>query len=548
MVLAVFVLASGDAYEIGTHALIAKTAHDRSTLSPTHATSIVPVLGFDRLNDTFPFSGFFQGVYSDEYLDNITPTDPLNPQQALLTHQRRPQSLDRDIFNGLLNRGFLVADSVANYENTVQGWLMRGAVREDDNDFGPLGSASRDLDPWGNLFRATGHFYDPINDAGYAYPVYCLVFTCVRSTEWALGRTNLLAGAGVLQPHRRNHFTWQDARNHYLWALTLTKAGSRNDAHAPPYLAPFSPADGPYEKYTETRVFGQESGESFALYDGNLPPIGLVPPIRLSGNQPYPIPRFRLPAYYFTTQVVDSGIASRRGLADYSNRGYFTAGTLPKTGQYVSPPRPSVSPSTYTSISVDTGVVYDGQIVPEQLYAVSVVDPVNPNYDSQSGLFAPFAGKIPLLRRGIAERAFELYAMPQLAPADMGFVIDENVMRYNADALIPRAIAYSAGMIDYFFRGRLEVSPIEQNVFAVLHHDVTHSVDADGYPRNMDNTIFGFEMVRLRVRNVSEPIVESGFGGAPFPQVAASGGTMVAVARYHRNACYKPDLTGERVI
>lgn len=84
-------------YEIGTHTLITKVTHDRSTLSPAHPNSIVPVLGFDRLNDTFPFSGFFQGVYSDEYLDNVTPTDPLNPNQALLTYQRTPQRLEREI-------------------------------------------------------------------------------------------------------------------------------------------------------------------------------------------------------------------------------------------------------------------------------------------------------------------------------------------------------------------------------------------------------------------------------------------------------------------
>jgi len=263
---------------------------------------------------------------------------------------------------------------------------MRRAICEDDNDIGLLGGTfTRDEDLWGNHFRASAHFYDPINNAGYAYSAQCTLFDCVLSTEWALGRTGLLAGAGVLQSNRRNHFTWQDARNHYWWALTLSKAGSvptalnrernsyerhvrlattiksighvihllqdtaqpqhtRNDAHGPPYLAPLSAVDGLYEQYTEARVFGGElSGESFAFYDDSLPPIDLVPPIRLSGNQPYAILRFRLPAFYFTTQAVDSGVAARRGLADYSNRGYFTLGTFPKTGQYLSPPRPSVS-------------------------------------------------------------------------------------------------------------------------------------------------------------------------------------------------------------
>ncbi len=580
-------VASG--YEIGTHALITKNGYDRSVLSPTNPKSIISTLGFDRLDVTFPFSGPFQGQYLDDYLDNATPIDPLNPNHASLTYARTPQQLERGIIEGLRNRGFVTGTSVASVELTALGWLMRGAVREDDNDVFGLGGLTRDEDPWGNYLRATAHFYDPINDAAYNFPVDCLQYNCVRSTEWALGRTNLGTGTGVLQLNRRNHFTWQDARNHYWWALTLSKAGAfptaldrerdayerqvrfattitslghvihllqdagqpqhtRNDAHAPPFRNPFEGVDSLYEEYTEARVFGLEpEGGSFAFFDGTLPSIDILPPIRLSGNQAYPIPRFRLPVFYFTTRAVDNDVSQRRGLADYSNRGYFTFGTLPRSGAYAEPPRPSVSPSTYALVSFDSGLSSGGQAVPEQVFVASVPDVINPTYDVQSGLFSGFGGKVPVLRPSITNRAFELYTMPGLAPADMGLVIDETVLRYNADALIPRAIAYSAGMIDYFFRGRLEVTPIEQNVFAVLQQNVPHTVDVDGYPRKADNRIFGFEKVRLLVRNVSEPIAESGFVGAAFPQVVGAGGKLVAVARYHRNACYKPDLTGERV-
>lgn len=576
------------AYEIGTHALITRASYDRSVLAPSHSNSIAPVLGFDRLDTVYPFSGLFQGQYLDDYLDNATPVDPLNPQQASLTYSRRPQALERQIFEGLGNRGF-VPGNIADFELTVSGWLMRGAIREDDNDVYLISDSQRDEDPWGNYLRATAHFYDPISDAPYSFPIDCLQYNCVRSTEWALGRTNFANGIGILQTARRNHFTWQDARNHYWWALTLSKAGSiptaldrqrdsyerqirfattitslghvihllqdagqpqhtRNDAHAPPIRDPREGIDALYEQYTETRVFGNDpAGGSFEYFGGGLPPIDLVPPIRLSGNSPYTIPRFRLPVYYFTTRSVDTDVAMRRGLADYSNRGYFTFGTLPKSGAYSFPPRPSVSPSTYVSMNIDTGLILAGQPLTEQLFVSDVLDVINPSYDSQSGLFSAFGGKVPVLRRSITNRASDIYMMPELAPADMGFVIDENVMRSNADALIPRAIAYSAGLIDYFFRGRLEVTPIEQNIFAVLDQNVPHTVDPDGYPRVGSGRIFGFEKVRLRLRNVTEPISESGFSGSPFPQVVASGGRLVAIARYHRNSCYKADLTGERI-
>lgn len=123
-----------------------------------------------------------------------------------------------------------------------------------------------------------------------------------------------------------------------------------------------------------------------------------------------------------------------------------------------------------------------------------------------------------------------------------------------ADHLIPRAIGYSAGLINFFFRGKLEVTPTDARIFAIADHSVPHTMDQSGYPRRTDNQkMFGFEKVRLRVRNLTADITESGTTVA-IPQVMGGllpGETqtpqLVAVARYHRNRCYRPDLSGERV-
>jgi hypothetical protein len=117
--------------------------------------------------------------------------------------------------------------------------------------------------------------------------------------------------------------------------------------------------------------------------------------------------------------------------------------------------------------------------------------------------------------------------------------------------LLPRAIAYSAGLIDFFFRGELEITPPPQRILAVVDQGVPHTVDGAGYPRrSSDNQIFGFEKVRLLLRNITPDIQESGSGNTFVQNLGGSDGPsvakMVAVARYHRNPCYKPDLTGER--
>ncbi len=59
------------AYEIGTHAYVSKLAVDGSVLSASNPRSIVPVLGFERLDALKPFeialvpSGFLRQRYFD---------------------------------------------------------------------------------------------------------------------------------------------------------------------------------------------------------------------------------------------------------------------------------------------------------------------------------------------------------------------------------------------------------------------------------------------------------------------------------------------------
>ncbi|MBK7044856.1 MAG: hypothetical protein IPH50_14995 [Rhodanobacteraceae bacterium] len=99
-------------------------------------------------------------------------------------------------------------------------------------------------------------------------------------------------------------------------------------------------------------------------------------------------------------------------------------------------------------------------------------------------------------------------------------------------------------MINHFFRGKLEVAVPDQGLIAVINQGETHTVDVDGYPRRGNQSIFGFTKLRLKVRNTTPDITESG-AVTVVPQVANSG-QLVAVARYHRNACYTTNLSGQR--
>jgi len=602
------------AYELGTHAYVTKVAVDGSVLSPLSPRSIVPVLGFERLDATTPFKMQVGndipliGYFDNTPLANIS-TASIDASEFFF---RRPQNQEGVIFQRLHDAGLLPTDANrAEFEQTIAAWVMRGAIREDDNDVGVFSLGDHDGDPWNDVFRAGRHFYDPINERALLDSPTCALFGCRRATEWAMGRTNVLTTPGTLDSSRENHFSWQDARDNYWWALTYNLAPvdelpngthgvvqegesgyrklrfattlkavgqvihlvqdmaqpqhSRNDSHGPPISSPLSVKDGAFEAYTEGRLFRTLPPTVYTnairLFDGSLLTIDNLPVLRVRGNVPYPVPAFSTPVKFFTTQVNDGPVPARRGMADLSNRGFFTASTLPinvQTGQpdpgasaFANPLLPfGAPPGFYQEGAIDTSLYVSGAVVVKQnLLFAAVPDALAPNWNAQSGLFSAFgaSGQMPLLTRSQAFRAADLIATPTPITEASGFVLSNEVFTAQADAMLPRAVAYSTGLIDYFFRGRLEVTPTAQKAFAVLNQGELHTMDAEGYPRRPDGRIFGFEKLRLKLRNVSEAITESGTPVGPALAQTSGDGVLVAVARYHRNTCYQPDLSGERI-
>ncbi len=92
--------------------------------------------------------------------------------------------------------------------------------------------------------------------------------------------------------------------------------------------------------------------------------------------------------------------------------------------------------------------------------------------------------------------------------------------RFNFDdahkILIPKAVGYSAGLINHFFRGSLEVGPPALGAYAVADHATAH----------------GFNTIKAIIRNTT-------------PNETMNGGVLIAVAKFHRNKCYRADLSGE---
>ena len=398
----------------------------------------------------------------------------------------------------------------------ISGWLMRGAIREDDVMLGLADGQPQDdpYSPFIGFMRVFNHFYDPVNrqplnkDGIPAGQITCaagailggaggMAIGC-QPTEitpkWAIGSSDVFNSPTIPNSTRRNHFTVFDAREamyraltgrssdgkplqpsatltqpedirNAYWATTFRALGdvvhlvqdmgqpqhTRNDAHAGKRYNGDRPWEqwvghkSVYENYIEARA----TGKSFSTANFIAPN---TTPISIDlGNFPLPYDGYDPVAFknylsYFTTPGTGD-VSTRQGLADYSNRGFFSAGKNLGQNEYLYPPN---DPNSYGQAKLSTD--WRGQPMPNNssvtLLTGTVPDSLNP---------AQTASNVPLTTYGV----FDQFLVQQ------GKQPAYTLNRYNYDAmaslLIPRAVGYSAGLINYFFRGKIDILPDPNN-------------------------------------------------------------------------------------
>ena len=500
-------------YELSTHGSITQRTYQRVIQDKPE---LLPTLG---LSDSAQRLGDF---YFDNYRGDIRTRQP-------------------DLFEGR------IIQTLGSSVLSLEGWLMRGAIREDDV---PTLFGGNPADPYGSIFRVFNHFYDPRNDQGLTVGA----FQGAKAPDWGIGASDAFADENAADAFRRNHFTVFDAREAMFraltgmsgsgsraigaggsepgtaadklavrkayWATTFRALGdivhliqdmaqpqhTRNDPHAGSdnYEQPAGPGGHAsfYESYIDQRATQTPVTESNG---STYTPAALAYD---TSPSPYPIPRFNDYVSYFSTRNVHASVVSRKGMADYSNRGFFSAGKNLGQGDYDLPPN-SISGGFYTP--EQRAVNADGATV--HLLKGSVTD----------AHASPAATNVPLTAFGAWNDALQ-----QTTNQESFTLIRENYDAM-AELLIPRAVAYSAGLIDYFFRGRMEIALPDEGVYAILDHAVEDTVDE------------GFRRVKLKLSNTTPAIND---GQTSYPQ-AMTGGTLWAVAKFQRNGCYQPDLSGE---
>jgi hypothetical protein len=227
---------------------------------------------------------------------------------------------------------------------------------------------------------------------------------------------------------------------------------TRNDPHAG-LACSFVGCLGGHASYFERYVDARATGaKGFTLRErffrsANVSDIAeavAANPLSYAG---YPIARFNGYRDYFATALGVSS-ANGLGLANYSNRGFYSTGTNIHSGaeNYPSPP-PTGTGLTPTVLPAGTVKNANGDSVRGvlTLWKGAVADSA---YPERSEL------NVSLSSGG----AFDQF----LAPGSRRYALNHYNYEDQARLLIARATAYSAGLIDYFFRGAMEISLLTQ--------------------------------------------------------------------------------------
>jgi hypothetical protein len=563
-------------YEVSTHAALTREAFNRPELQ---MSSILTRLGVSS----------YGGNLGDIYLDmsqNGTVTARLNnPGSGGITGDAGFTSKKFDDAKYWLSEPEKIALKI----ESPAGWMMVGSIREDDVAYSFFtGENPPQDDPSGNINRVFNHFYDPYHGKS--------LILGNKAADWAIDGKDLFgqqrnhfsikdareamfraATLRVLRGGRLEELSAPTApdgssltkENHRkaYWATVFKSLGhalhllhdmaqpqhTRIDHHAGQTCAGSLCLTGNnsfYENYLEARVAGKPSFvlPEYVYRNEPNPTPGEDGSILISPTEPsygnYPLPRFNGYYNYYRSEGTRETSYSGTGLASYSNMNFYSAGTNVEircapddpqsANQFPKPPRCSeqldADPKTEIEEILARNVVdASGQqirITPAienaklTLYNYPVVDNLNPATNTTARVTSYSVFNQFLESRGLG-KAFSL-----------------NHYNYNAqaDLLLPRAVSYSAGLIDYFFRGRLEITAPREGIYGLIDHGQfappNHEIDTLRGFR-------GFDKIKLNLKNTT-PAVE----GSPQHM---EGGILVAVLKFYRNPHYTTNLDGELI-
>jgi len=312
----------------------------------------------------------------------------------------------------------------------LAGWLAQGGRREDD------------------FLRFFNHFHNPLADWSAA------------GLLGSVGQSSILWG----QNTTLSGWSWQDVRNMYFDALTTSTATDREMGLARAFegvgrqahlvqdaASPAHTRNDPHVFYNyESSIDKVQRDEpsTFESWLAGSPDTPGVPDPgwqALDNNPQAPVATARLiDADRYLGGNPGATIGALIGLAEYTNANFFSEDRI-FTENDVDPLKRFPYPNRSSVTEQDFDVSVGGAIVKRRYFVKSA--------DGATGYRLATVG----LLRDYHQRFNLDWTRFRESPA-----LDEAVYRDYAERLVPRAVAYSAALLDYFFRGLVIVSGTDQ--------------------------------------------------------------------------------------
>ncbi len=419
----------------------------------------------------------------------------------------------------------------SNSKDSIMDWLTKGSTDEDSP-----------------LCRSTNHFYDPLKDWGISYlsdvPVhdFCPAWSQNSNITWATGYLSPPPN-GPKQSfpdpaHAPN--TWDNARAYYYYALTeeseiireidfaqtfqavgqvmhllqdmAVPAHVRNDMLSHLEFNGFSPQD--ILKLNWNTMKGWINN-AYELYVKNHPNLVDNADANIINASMSVFTNPRLTDFWDTNQYNGMATTANFGLAEITNMNYFSDSTIPNNlpMSFHSYPLPSIDSVNYQ--------ICPDYMPPPPKYTGTIVFTKKRKYVSRNSRGVCPPPSEAKLADHFAALTFWSQAQSYIVPDNLFISVaklnlDDNVHDTYAKELLPRAIGYSAGLLNYFFRGTLEISAPDQCVYGLIDGAGTQE----------------FTKLKAKVRNTT-------------PNEAMGAGILTAVAKYKRRTNYLSDLTND---
>lgn len=393
---------------------------------------------------------------------------------------------DSSVNNSVLNKGYLVNNlrlqrgiltslqwngGTGGTYKTIQQWIEDGANYEDGYN----------IFTWGRVFN---HFHNPMsqytkgqNSWNISAPWNCAglddaVFWQFSGAD--CGESALLwAQDGASQISLFNDdWSWGATRTHYYNALTSypktvrdaelaqtfvgighqihllqdmsQPAHVRDDAHPEDFFGSENIANinvREIRRFENWAIkFRQSSAHNF-IFQAN-PIFPTVSTANSIGPGPWNSNLVPITAFWDTDQYTSASQVPRAetnvGLAEYTNSNYFSEGTINSSHLWHVFPFPSKDPSQYCVFTDNAPGTTNNQYT--RRYLSPGACDSNGNPQSRTHFIA------------------DSLINDQQFPVDWGqLILDDNVFKDYAQDLFPHAVGYSAALINYFFRGRLDL-------------------------------------------------------------------------------------------